>query len=608
MTKKKRLIIALIIVIILFILLLLWFGLIYPNYLFSEQEKKLDQAGKRYFEINHTYIPKEENRVSSVSLKTLVDQKYLDQLYTPYHDQLCDEEASSVRVVTRDGKQEYYTYLKCGNYESTTDHQGPTITLNGKKKMTINRGEAYEEPGVESVVDNVDGKMDASAVTITGTVDTSQVGTYEIHYQTTDSLNNKTDIIRTVEVVENLATTVKSQTSDGYYKGAVDNNYLMFNHMLFRIVKVNDDDTVTIVSNDPLANVDYGSEDGRLADSSVSSWLNSYFYNLLEEDYQDMLVKSSWCDENVSAANITTTTCNQFSNKQYVGLLSVQDYNNSLDQNISYLDLRNLVWLANNNENNQPWAVTSIYQYPNRLMAMDTSYLLNVRPAVTLKANTRIVAGDGTQGNPYQIMNEDTGRRLEAINQRHTGEYISYSGYIWRIMGAESDGTTAIVMNQVLMDNGSEINIGYTDEGTEKVYNPNVVGNIGYQINNQLNRYLVTDLLAQKEIEVPIYEAEITYKGKKETEKYKVRISISSTFDIFSAKGLNSSAGGYWCIDSSRRVNTKVVVNPIGNTYYDYADTDDYLQRGVKVKAYLLKDVTITGGTGTLDDPYTITR
>ena len=87
-----------------------------------------------------------------------------------------------------------------------------------------------------------------------------------------------------------------------------------------------------------------------------------------------------------------------------------------------------------------------------------------------------------------------------------------------------------------------------------------------------------------------------------------MRISIPSTFDIFSAKGLNSSAGGYWCIDSSRRVNTKVVVNPIGNTYYDYADTDDYLQRGVKVKAYLLKDVTITGGTGTLDDPYTITR
>ena len=140
--------------------------------------------------------------------------------------------------------------------------------------------------------------MNVDDVTVKGEVDTSKVGTYKITYRIRDSLDNNTTVTRTVKVEERLSTVVKEATKDtnNYYRGQVDNNYVMFNNMLFRIVKVNNDNSVVIVSNDALANVDY-TNDGKFTDSSLDKWLNDYFYNLLEPRYQKLIKSSTWCDD-----------------------------------------------------------------------------------------------------------------------------------------------------------------------------------------------------------------------------------------------------------------------------------------------------------------------
>jgi len=236
------------------------------------------------------------------------------------------------------------------------------------------------------------------------------------------------------------------------------------------------------------------------------------------------------------------------------------------------------------------------------------SYLLNIRPALTLKADTKILEGDGSETNPFIVLSEKTGKKTSKINERKLGEYINYSGYLWRIVGKKEDNTTEVVMHSVLLTNGEEIQIGYQDEGKEKIYNPKATGNIGHEITYNMTKYVKTNLFAKKEVEVPIYKGDITYAGKKEIKKHSAKISPPFIFDMFSAKGKNSSIGGYWCIDSSKRENTKVVINPVGTTYYDYSDTDDYLQRGVKLKAYLDEFVVISGGNGTIENPYTISK
>ena len=137
--KIIKIIVAALVVIILVILL--WFLYFYPNKVFRENEKLLEEAGIRYYEINDTRLPKEEDRVISVSLNTLVKQKYLDGLYEAYGNKLCDLNESNVKAVNKDGDYTYYTYLKCGKRESSVDHEGPVITLSGDTTIKLNKGD-----------------------------------------------------------------------------------------------------------------------------------------------------------------------------------------------------------------------------------------------------------------------------------------------------------------------------------------------------------------------------------------------------------------------------------------------------------------------------------
>lgn len=601
--KNKIIKIVIVVVVIIVLVLLLWFLYFYPNKVFRENERLLEEAGKRYYEINSTRLPNEEGRVISVTLNTLVKQKYLDGLYEAYGNKLCDLNESNVKAVNKDGEYVYYTYLKCGNHESKVDHDGPVITLNGSKNMTVSRGDKFNDPGVKSVVDNVDGNMDKSSVSIKGEVDTSKVGVYEITYTISDSLANKTEVTRKVSVEESLASTVKSNTENGYYVGNVDNNYIYFNNMLFRIVRVNDDNSVLIVSNDALANVDY-TNDGRFTDSALDKWLNDYFYNLLEPSYQDLIKSSSWCDDVISSDNITTTECSRQTDKRKVGILSLQDYNLSYDGVSSYLDKSNFSWYANLAEDNKAWAITSTDSYPNTIYSSESTNLLNVVPALNLKASTTILEGDGTYTNPYVVVKRDTARRSSELNKRQVGEYVSYSGYLFRISNILDDGTTEVIMDSVLKSNNQQVDIGYTNGNKQKVYNPNQEGNIGYKIKNDMTRYINTDLFVSKNISVPIYNKNITYQGKKDTKEYKLLITIPSTFDIFSARSSTANDSGYWLRDSSKQDNTKAVVRSLGTL--TYSNASDNLQAGVKVLAYFDKDVIIESGKGTYLDPYTL--
>lgn len=114
--------------------------------------------------------------------------------------------------------------------------------------MTINKGDTYTEPGVLSVKDKTDGEIKKDEVIIKGKVNPNKIGTYKVTYTVSDSLDNETVVTREVEVIENLTTIVKKATKEtnGYYQGLYSDNYLTFNNILFRIVRVNSDGTVTI--------------------------------------------------------------------------------------------------------------------------------------------------------------------------------------------------------------------------------------------------------------------------------------------------------------------------------------------------------------------------
>lgn len=601
---NKILKITAVILISILILFLIWNFLIYPKIQFKKNEKELEKLGRRYYEVNYMYLPKQENRVISVSLDTLIKKDYTEGLYIK--DQMCDIKASNVKTVNKNGKYEYYTYLKCGKYESKIDHEGPVITLNGKKEITLNKGETYKEEGVKEVVDNTDGKLDIKNVSIKGSVDTSKIGTYEITYTIKDSLGNKTVEIRNIKVKETLKSIIKNDTENkNYYSGNINNNYVMFNSMLFRIVKLNDKN-ITLVSDDPLANVDYTSNK-RLKGSSIDKWLNEYFYNLLDEKYQKLIVEDTWCDDVITESEkATITECKRQSEKMKVGILSLQDYNKSRETGTSYLDIRNIVWYSNFSEDNKNYAMTNSIIYPNGLYTLDKNTLLNVRPAINIKDSTEVLKGTGTEEDPYIIVKESKVKTNSKLNERKIGEYITYSGYTFRISEILDDGNIEIIMVGTLTSDGNEVEITPDENLKTKNYNPNQKGSIGYIIKNDMTRYINTKQFVKTKIEVPTYNKKVTYNGKKETKTYNLKMTIPSTFDIFSAKSKNDNEEGFWLIESEKKGNN-VVIRPQGTTFVD-GTPNEGITSGVKIKAYLKNNTIIISGDGTINKPYKLDK
>lgn len=80
------------------------------------------------------------------------------------------------------------------------DMDKPKIELIGLEEVTVLQGDTYVEYGCR-VEDNYD-KDIQDKVIISGSVDTSKIGEYQIKYMVSDSSNNKSEVVRKVLVVE----------------------------------------------------------------------------------------------------------------------------------------------------------------------------------------------------------------------------------------------------------------------------------------------------------------------------------------------------------------------------------------------------------------------
>ncbi len=86
----------------------------------------------------------------------------------------------------------------------TIDQEPPVMTLNGANPLRLNLGQPFVDPGA-SAVDNVDGSV---AVTVSGSVNVSEVGSYTLTYEATDAaLNAAVPVERTVIVTHNVTLT-----------------------------------------------------------------------------------------------------------------------------------------------------------------------------------------------------------------------------------------------------------------------------------------------------------------------------------------------------------------------------------------------------------------
>lgn len=584
--NKKKLVTSLIVVIA---VVLVWFLIISPLVQFKKSEKEVLNAGKRYFEVNSTHLPT-CNRIKTISLKTLYNKDFIkEDIRVPNSSNLCDESESWIKVQKKNNEYNYTVYLKCGLYSSRVDHKGPTITLKGENEIIVNKGDKFKDPGIVSVSDNTDGKIDVKKVKVDSNVNVNKNGTYEIKYSVKDSFDNKTEVIRTVKVVQILDKMVKNETDKtNYYKGNDNNNYIKLDGILFKIVGLNEDGSVKVTSSEPLAFVDYNSAD---------TWLNDYFYSKLSDNVKKYIkTDSKWCNEEISNTD-NYTKCNKYGKKKAIGLLSVADINNSKDkENIPNIEIQNSSILFNFDN-------SKIYAFDgNKYSKVSTKQNYSIYPTLNIKNNSYISSGNGTITSPYIL--KGTTKKIKAGNKISgavTGQYINYSGQLWRVIGTENDGTTKVILNSIVKNDNNTL-LTYFSDSSNINLNSSSKDTIIYTLENNVSSYLKTNILVSKKNYVLNYDGKIKYDiDKIKKQDYKSYFSLPSIYDLYSSTVIDD----YWYSNYSKNSNIVCFMGYISGL--NCKKNDNSIARGIRPVAYINKKVKVKMGTGLESDPYILT-
>lgn len=581
--------------------LFVWYLVISPMMKFHDNEKQMINAAKRYFEINSNELPTGK-RIKTLSLSTLYSKSYLENdFYVPYTSNVCDQTDSWVKVrKNNSGEYEYLVYLDCGVLQSSIDHTGPEIKLNGSEEVTIGLGSKYKEEGVKSVVDNTDGKLDVKDVVIKGNVDTSKVGTYEVEYIAFDSLKNRTSVTRKVNVINNLNSVVKKALNGAKnFTGNPTNNYVRLSNMLYRVYGLDSNNNIILVAAEDVSNVNY---------TKLNEWLNKYYYNHLNDFTKKLIVKSKYCNMKITDTTTDTTECSGYTDKVNIFVPSVVDVNKAAAGSENFMKTYTMSWVGNSGDDGKAYVTREIFfgeDFGKSFLSYENDLNFGVRPMFTIKGNISVVSGDGTITNPYSFGDSTPISGGEELNKASTGEYVEISGDLYRVIDVENGYTKVIAEESIVNSNDTKIVISPGIPVYEFTYDTKKKGSIGYKINNESSQYIDTSYFTNHDVSVPIYKKDIIYGSEVKTEKYKAKVFAPNMYEMFSAQvnlfGHNSHS--YWYLNTSK---TTLYLSGITDTGVPLNKVSSNVFYGIRPCAYIKKSTIITSGKGTRKEPYII--
>lgn len=580
--------------------LFVWYLVISPMMKFHDNEKQMINAAKRYFEINSNELPTGK-RIKTLSLNTLYSKSYLENdFYVPYTSNVCDQTDSWVKVrKNNSGEYEYLVYLDCGVLQSSIDHTGPEIKLNGSENVTIGLGSKYKEEGIKSVVDNTDGKLDVKDVVIRGNVDTSKVGTYEVEYIAFDSLKNRTSVTRKVNVINNLNSVVKKALKGAKnFTGNPTNNYVRLSNMLYRVYGLDSNNNIILVAAEDVSNVNY---------TKLNEWLNKYYYNHLNDFTKKLIVKSKYCNMKITDTTTDTTECSGYTDKVNIFVPSVVDVNKAAAGSENFMKTYTMSWVGNSGDDGKAYITRSFFSAENEgksFIAYDTTYNFGVRPMFTIKGNISAVSGDGSITDPYTFGDSTPIKGGEELNNASTGEYVNISGDLYRVIDVEN-GYTKVVAEDSITRSSELVLAVPTIAVTELTYNPKVKGSVAYIINNESGQYIDTSYFVNHNVKVPIYKKDIIYGEEVKTEKYKAKVFAPNMYEMFSAQvnAYGHVSHGYWYLNTSK---TSFYISAVTDIGVPLNKETRYLSFGIRPCAYIKDNVIVTSGLGTRNNPYII--
>lgn len=354
-------------------------------------------------------------------------------------------------------------------------------------------------------------------------------------------------------------------------KNLVENNYVSYSGILWRIVSV-DDGKIKLVSDENVTVLPFGKN---YDESNVIKWLNSTFKsNLTQPDL--FITEFDSCVNNVD--KIEKSDCNN--SKNYVSLLSMNDYIDA-GANNSYLNNNTYFWLSALNEN-EPW-----YVFDNGGLKTDSNnHIYGVRPVIVLN-DIEYIYGNGTKSSPYIISNEP----VDTLSEIELGSYIDYSGYTWKVV-SKDETSVKVVLSTPLKLNDEEIKKIYSKK--YNYYNLNDSTGIAYYLNHTFYNTLKDKKYLKKGDfyigKFDTYDLEELY-----NEKVNAYVGLLTVGDIFVTQNIDM-----YLLSSVTDDNTIPVLNKNSSLFYNFISYES----GIKPVIYLDNKVEVKGGMGDENYPF----
>lgn len=184
---------------------------------------------------------------------------------------------------------------------------------------------------------------------------------------------------------------------DGEYifKGDVKDNYISYSDKIWRILKINKDGSVKLVLDND-ASVDNYSMNGVLYENSnIYSYLKDDFATTLV-DSDKFLVDMTVCSDIIT--DLSKKSCEVKSEQQKVGLISVNDFTESVLSEKTFINTEGAIWTINPESDTQMWVA-----YNGKLAKASINERYGIRPVIILSSNVKIKNGSGTSDDPYTL-------------------------------------------------------------------------------------------------------------------------------------------------------------------------------------------------------------
>ena len=380
---------------------------------------------------------------------------------------------------------------------------------------------------------------------------------------------------------------------DGYrFIGKNVNNYLYYSGMMWRIVKINDDKSITLITEENVSSLVWGYETNSFENSYINEWLNvkegvensGYFYNHLSNP-DNYLVNENICVDVMKKAE---SKCDKtYSNK--VGLISIKDYL-AAGGTDSYLNTNSYFWTSNGSEANKVWYVFNKGGFNNLSSSGDNYYSYGVRPVITLNAKTALKSGSGTVDDPYII--EDF--NYTKLNTTTAGQYITYNNLLWRIVDVDKD-KTKVVLEDTLKSNDEVLKKAFST--TTNKYSIDEYNNIGYYLNHSYLNTLNSSDLVESLWYTGSYNTDTKFDYKNiYSSNVSARVGLLHMGELFM-----HDVTGYSTLTSSNDYEqTVITVNDEGMIYSELNDTEISIRPAI----YLNGNMNITSGNGMKNNPF----